>query len=943
MSAGNSIPFAAINAAALARLPSLLREWFPHGKKDGHEWRVASINGEAGESFSVNTQTGEWAEFNGLGTKGRDVISLYAAKYCNGKQGEAARQLADELGIDIKQSKRQEQTAGPEADEEQWTPMIPPPPDAGLPPDEMLAGFDLVHRYTSLDDRETHYVGRIEARGEKRKQFIPITYGTLTENGKTTTEWHKKAPAVPRPLYGLNRLIMTPDAVVILCEGEKAADAAQRLFPGYACLSWFGGTAQVDGADLAPLATRDLIIWPDNDAPGLEAVRKLLPRLSTGTQVVRTASLPDKFDAADLERQGSDDPSAWLNARLHAVSGYTHVWQGKNLEIPCTPLGEEHDAPDGRTYVRVRQYDGVDGYAPKDELFTKEEIQRRPSTPTVGSEHPLCDKDDAGGGTTFNELLAKAELLKKNDLKGLKALIADMIAARLEPIEVDAVLKAAKGSTGSAIGLLRKEFEAAKARDEHQKRNSPGAQAERERLRQEEERKREADARAERRTAEEERQRLEAACHDLAHDPDLLSNMADLADRIGVVGERPATVGAYITMTSRLLIDDAISLLRRGAPASGKNYLLNSVARLMPRRSVIPISSSSPMALIYYGNDENALKHKIIFIAEAAAIAQKHNGDEHPMAVMLRTLLSEKRIDRYVAIPQKSSVPRTEHVVREGPVAMLLTSARENVEEEMLTRLLVSDADESRDQTLAVVERILNGTTKPVTYEIERWVDYQRWLELDAPYTVAVPFAGAIYAAYKQLIKSLPGALQLRMRRDITGLLSAVKASAVIHRAQRPTDESGRIVAELVDYRHAWGAFNQSVASLYGVKFRNELIAVAEAAAKLGLHQKGLGDSVKLTVAALGRALGINSKATAGGRLNEAIERGVLEEDYERRGAGRGRPRFCWLLQTAATLRSVPASPVFPDPRDVETIFFNASGAEGAETAEQDEQDGVAI
>jgi hypothetical protein len=32
----------------------------------------------------------------------------------------------------------------------------------------------------------------------------------------------------------------------------------------------------------------------------------------------------------------------------------------------------------------------------------------------------------------------------------------------------------------------------------------------------------------------------------------------------------------------------------------------------------------------------NSLKHKIVIVAEAAAIAQKNNGDEHPMTIMLR-------------------------------------------------------------------------------------------------------------------------------------------------------------------------------------------------------------------------------------------------------------------------------------------------------------------
>ena len=40
---------------------------------------------------------------------------------------------------------------------------------------------------------------------------------------------------------------------MILCEGEKAADAAQAKFPDHACLSWMGGATRAVHANLAPL------------------------------------------------------------------------------------------------------------------------------------------------------------------------------------------------------------------------------------------------------------------------------------------------------------------------------------------------------------------------------------------------------------------------------------------------------------------------------------------------------------------------------------------------------------------------------------------------------------------------------------------------------------------------------------------------------------------
>ena len=78
------IDFELINRAALVQAKSLLRTWFPNGRLSGKEYRIGSINGEPGKSFSVNTTTGEWAEFNGLGRKGGDLVSLYAAKFCGG-------------------------------------------------------------------------------------------------------------------------------------------------------------------------------------------------------------------------------------------------------------------------------------------------------------------------------------------------------------------------------------------------------------------------------------------------------------------------------------------------------------------------------------------------------------------------------------------------------------------------------------------------------------------------------------------------------------------------------------------------------------------------------------------------------------------------------------------------------------------------------------------
>ena len=128
--------------------------------------------------------------------------------------------------------------------------------------------------------------------------------------------------------------------------------------------------------------------------------------------------------------------------------------------------------------------------------------------------------------------------------------------------------------------------------------------------------------------------------------------MEAFARKLGLVGEGASLRGAYLTASSRFNEDSAICLLRRGAPAGGKNFLFDRTFALIPDDDIIRISSGSPLSLVYYGGeDEDAFKHKIIYVPEAAIIAEK-NKVESTLTIMLRILISEGRLDHNVALPQ---------------------------------------------------------------------------------------------------------------------------------------------------------------------------------------------------------------------------------------------------------------------------------------------------
>lgn len=92
--------FAAINAAALARLPDVQARLLPGGRALGAEWHAGSRRGEAGDSLRVRLRgerAGAWCDF-ATGDKGGDPVSL-AAAVARVPQTEAARRLARMLGV----------------------------------------------------------------------------------------------------------------------------------------------------------------------------------------------------------------------------------------------------------------------------------------------------------------------------------------------------------------------------------------------------------------------------------------------------------------------------------------------------------------------------------------------------------------------------------------------------------------------------------------------------------------------------------------------------------------------------------------------------------------------------------------------------------------------------------------------------------------------------
>ena len=181
------------------------------------------------------------------------------------------------------------------------------------------------------------------------KSYLPQT---VWEDGSGSRNWRNKAPPAPRHMYGLDRVGKDdPSKPVLIVEGEKSADAAEKLFPDYICMTWQGGANAVSKTDWSTLENREVVICPDNDEAGVKAALQIADILDANYAnkaklVCLPKVLPKKWDVADPIPE---------DANIHHLIG-SAVLRDKFLEfykqeypessIPIQVIGESEEVFD---------------------------------------------------------------------------------------------------------------------------------------------------------------------------------------------------------------------------------------------------------------------------------------------------------------------------------------------------------------------------------------------------------------------------------------------------------------------------------------------------------------------------------------------------------------------------------------------------------------------
>jgi putative DNA primase/helicase len=240
-----------------------------------------------------------------------------------------------------------------------------PPPDAAPP---ALGRAVAQWCYRDANGHQLFWIQRLD-QPDAKKLFI---HRTWLDGG-----WHhpsRRDPfssdwPTPRPLYRLPDLYTRPDAPVIVCEGEKAADAAAQLFPDHACIAWCGGTGGVATADWSPLSGRTVTLWPDADAAGRQCMAKLATRIQQLGAVVSVykppAAAPDKWDLADALAEGWRPGQAARLLATHSVAIPPLPEPKPEPEPPADPPAPQTvEIPKGQPFVCLGFDDGSYFYQP---------------------------------------------------------------------------------------------------------------------------------------------------------------------------------------------------------------------------------------------------------------------------------------------------------------------------------------------------------------------------------------------------------------------------------------------------------------------------------------------------------------------------------------------------------------------------------------------------
>jgi len=270
----------------------------------------------------------------------------------------------------------------------------------------------------------------------------------------------------------------------------------------------------------------------------------------------------------------------------------------------------------------------------------------------------------------------------------------------------------------------------------------------------------------------------------------LLYEVLNAVEQLGVAGERQSVLLLFLAVTSRLLRRPLYVLLC-GPSASGKSYLAQNVCKLCPPEAYLEATDLTANAMYYMCEP---LSHKVLLLGERKRQARPEEVDT---TKALRELVEAQQISKLLPIKVGDRL-ETVRLHLCGPAAVIETCSHDLVSDEDRNRAVLAYTTETQEQTREVLRMTARQYVAPGTAKPDEVIELHRTAQrLLQPLEVTIPFAA-------RLAELFP-ADRIEARRAFSRVLRVVEALALLRQYQpdRTKDPDGRLLATLDDYRVA--------------------------------------------------------------------------------------------------------------------------------------------
>jgi len=276
-----------------------------------------------------------------------------------------------------------------------------------------------------------------------------------------------------------------------------------------------------------------------------------------------------------------------------------------------------------------------------------------------------------------------------------------------------------------------------------------------------------------------------STCIEFLKSENLIERINELIGKAGIVGEETNRILLFI-IASSYKMPDTLHALIQGSSGSGKTRLLKVISQLMPEEDVKRYTRVTDNS--FYNQDEYFFVNKLVCFEDL-------DGLKEDAQLAVRELQSNEILISSTSIKDKNGqISGGERIVR-GPIASMSCTTKGEIYEDNVSRSFLIAVDESREQTLKVIQYQNQEAAGLIEKEAQKKVKafLQNCMRMLRPYQVINPYANKIYLPEE--------AHKIRRLNELYQCF--VRQITLLNQYQRKTDKQGRLLTEKADLQQA--------------------------------------------------------------------------------------------------------------------------------------------